>query len=120
MFWFLAKLVYEIHLKDTEMLVQFDEQLRVIFAKDWTAALERARQIGRMEEDASELLCGFTLRWKFMNVTELNKLTEDSDGIELYGRVIDVENPAQFRKEVQRDYDIAIGENILRGLNIKN
>ena len=118
MCWFLAKLVYEIQFKNASRVEQFDEQLRLISAHNWVEALERARQIGLVEEDASENLSGITLRWKFMNVTELKELNEDSDGIELYGRLVDVENPEQFRREVQRESDIVIGENMLRGLNI--
>ncbi len=100
MTWYLAKLVYRIICGDGEHLAQFDEQLRLIFAEDELHAFNKAQRIGEKEQDCFSNQSNQPVQWKFVNVTELHKLEQLTDGAEVYSRIYEEENGDRFQHTV--------------------
>ena len=84
--WYLAKLIFRIVCGDGNHTPQFDEQLRLIAADSNDQAFSKAQTLGQTEGD------GFPeqykmVKWRFIAVAELYRMTELIDGAELYSRV---------------------------------
>ena len=90
--WFLAKIVYRIICGEGDHIPQFDEQLRLIAAPDNLAAFKKASAIGKQEEDSFYNKSGKLVQWKFVNVSELDRIVELAAGVELYSRFEEWEN----------------------------
>jgi Domain of unknown function (DUF4288) len=71
---------------------QFDKQLRLIQADDETEAFSKAQAIGEQEQVSFMNQQENLVQWKFINISELYKLSALIDGAELYSRVQEVEN----------------------------
>lgn len=97
--WYLAKLVFSIVCANGDHKPQFDEQLRLIQAEDDLHAFHKARLIGDAEH-ASWL--HDIVKWKFIDVSEMYALNDLSDGAELYSRVMEEDNPAEYIGNVQK------------------
>jgi hypothetical protein len=85
--WYLAKLVYRIICGEGDHKPQFDEQLRLIYAEDELHAFNKAQLTGEREQDHFLNESRHPVQWKFINVTELHKLEELTDGAEVYSRI---------------------------------
>ncbi|HEY9363664.1 MAG TPA: DUF4288 domain-containing protein [Chitinophagaceae bacterium] len=85
--WFLAKMVYRITCGDGNHAAQFDEQLRLIKAVSKDEAFEKAKLIGKQEEDNFENVHQKPVRWEFINVCELYPISSLVNGAELYSRI---------------------------------
>lgn len=94
--WYLTKIVYQIICGSGEHTAQFDEQLRLIAACDETEAFEKATEIGHAEEDVFCNQKSELVQWKFINVSELYKLSQLIDGAELYSRISEVDDEAAY------------------------
>ncbi len=90
--WFLAKIVYRIICGEGDHTPQFDEQLRLIIARDDAEAFEKASAIGKQEEDSFYNKSEKLVQWQFVNVPELHRIAELVDGVELYSRIEEKEN----------------------------
>src|SRR5215475_10361229 len=90
--WYLSKLVVRIICGDGLHKAQFDEQLRLIEGKDEREAFAKATAIGRMEEDEFYNQDKKLVQWKFINVSELYKLSGLMDGAELYSKIEEKEH----------------------------
>ena len=66
---------------------QFDEQLRIIAACNEGQAFEKAQELGRREEDSFLNKRQELVRWEFINIVELYKMTELIDGAEMYSKI---------------------------------
>ncbi len=91
--WFIAKLVFGIHQSSQAVITQFDEQLRLIEAKDKLEALIKSRMIGIREENTFTNEQSGEVRWEFVDVVELRLISEFKDGMEICSR-IDEHDPA--------------------------
>ena len=100
--WYLTKIVYQIICGSGEHTAQFDEQLRLIAAGDENEAFEKATEIGRAEEDVFSNQKSELVQWKFINVSELYKLSQLIDGAELYSRISEVEDAAAYVHCIQQ------------------
>src|SRR5918998_2308237 len=102
MTWFLAKIVFRIVCGNGVHTPQFDNQLRLIHAVNETEAFSKAQAIGEREQssflDHEEKL----VQWKFINVSELYKLSALIDGAELYSRIQEVDNPDIYISTVNK------------------
>ena len=85
--WFLAKIVFRIICGDGNHKAQFDEQLRLIKADSKELAFEKARSLGENEEDTFMNVHQKLIRWKFINVSDLYRISELIDGAEMYSRI---------------------------------
>ena len=100
--WYLAKLVFQIICGDGEHTAQFDEQLRLIGAGDEDEAFDKAKRFGQSEEESFYNLKQQLVRWQFVNVSELYRLSELIDGAELYSRINEVDDAAAYATFVNR------------------
>lgn len=89
--WFLAKIIFRIVCGNGDHTPQFDMQLRLIQADDETEAFSKASAIGEREQVSFLNQHEKLVQWKFINVSELYKLSALIDGAELYSRVQEVD-----------------------------
>jgi Domain of unknown function (DUF4288) len=90
--WFLAKIIFRIVCGNGEHTPQFDMQLRLIQADDETEAFSKAQAFGEKEQVSFLNQQQQLVEWKFINVSELYKLSALIDGAELYSRVQEVDD----------------------------
>ena len=100
--WYLAKLVYRIERRAEDSCTQFDEQLRLVQAQDAESALYRAEAIGKQEEDCLDEWQQHEIRWRFINVAEMYRITEWLDGAELYSQIRDSDHPETYIATIDR------------------
>lgn len=100
--WYLAKIVYRIICGEGNHRPQFDEQLRLISAEDELHAFQKARLRGEQEEDAFLNNNNKPVNWKFVDVSEIHSLSELSDGIELYSKIIEEESAEFFSSIIKK------------------
>jgi hypothetical protein len=103
--WYLAKLVYRIVCGEGNHQPQFDEQLRLIGADNEDHAFDKAQEIGRNEEESFYNLKQQPVKWQFINISELYRLSELIDGAELYSRINEVDNADDYISMVNRRAD---------------
>ena len=89
--WYLVKMVYRIIVGE-ESTSQFEEQLRLIEADSPTKAIDKAYQTGVIENTECTDHFRSLVKWKFLNVTELYRLHQPSDGVEIFSTIKEVEN----------------------------
>lgn len=94
--WYVTKIVYQIICGNGEHAAQFDEQLRLLHACDEEAAFEKAMQIGESEADVFFNQKQELVQWKFINVTELYRLSEFVDGAEIHSRIREVDGADDY------------------------
>lgn len=89
--WYLARVVFHIICGDGNHKPQFDEQLRLVNAKDEHGAFLKAKALGRAEEDSFYNQKDQLVQWKFINVSELYQLSL-VDGAELNSKITEVDD----------------------------
>lgn len=90
--WYLAKIVYQIHCCNNEGLAQFEDQLRLISSENETAALQKAKLVGEIEQTSLVNSQNQLVQWSFVNVSELYCISEFLDGAELFSAITEVSN----------------------------
>jgi len=116
--WYLTKIVYQIICGDGDHTPQFDEQLRLISAPDEQEAFNKAQRIGLVEEESFLNQKNHLVKWKFIDVCELYKLSELIDGAEIYSRIQETEDAGRFIAMVRSKADYIMGDNVLRSLQL--
>ncbi len=89
--WYLAKMVYRIIIGG-DNTCQFEEQLRLITAHTPLAAFEKAYHIGSTETKELGNAVQSLVHWKFVDVTELYRINQYSDGAEIFSSMRELEN----------------------------
>jgi len=112
--WYVAKLIFRITCGDGNHLPQFDEQLRLISAKNDQEALSKARKIISQEQNALENSDDKAFRWNFINMTELYQLDELKDGSEIYCNIMEVNDADQYI-EMSNQKALLIEQNHITG-----
>jgi hypothetical protein len=82
--WYLSKIIYQIICDKGVHTPQFDEQLRLICAEDDLHAFNKARLLGEQEQDHFLNQHHKPVCWKFIDVSEIHKLDNLADGVEMY------------------------------------
>ena len=100
--WYLAKIVFRISCGDGKHAAQFDEQLRLIRGNDKEEAFLKAQEMGSREEDAFVNKNEQLVRWQFINVSELYRLSDLIDGAELYSRIEEKEHADAYIQVVHQ------------------
>lgn len=100
--WYLAKLVFRIVCGEGKHTAQFDEQLRLIQAGSRQQAFQKARKVGKEEEDHFENQQKEMVHWEFIDVSELNQLDGIADKSEIYSRVHEEERGDQYEELIRR------------------
>lgn len=116
--WYLAKLVYRIERRADESRTQFDEQLRLVQAQDAETALYRAEAIGKQEEDCMEQVQQDEIRWHFINVAEMYRISEWIDGAELYSQIRDSDQPDHYIANIDRKAALLRERSVSQLLNL--
>jgi hypothetical protein len=94
--WYIARIIFQIICGNGDHTPQFDEQVRMISARSAMEAFNKAKQLGKQAEETFFNMKQQLVKWQFINVTELHKLTELTDGIEICSRVEEVENAENY------------------------
>jgi hypothetical protein len=94
--WYLSKIIFQIICGEGQHTPQFDEQLRLISATDAEDAFDKAMNIGEREQDGFFNHEQKLVRWKFINVAELYKLSGMLDGAEVYSRIQETDDPDKY------------------------
>ncbi|MDP9040714.1 MAG: DUF4288 domain-containing protein [Bacteroidota bacterium] len=102
MSWYLSKIVYRIICGQGNHTAQFDEQLRLIHAESSQEAFDKAIALGQKEEDKFYNEDQKLVQWKFVNVSELYKLSGLLDGAELYSRIQETDNAELYMELINR------------------
>jgi hypothetical protein len=99
--WYLAKMVYQIICGDGKHPAQFDEQLRLVNASDYSDAFCKSREIGVNEEDNFLNYVNKPVRWKFIDVSEIYFLDKLVDGAEVYSRIHEEDNAEKYIRSIE-------------------
>ncbi|RFM31996.1 DUF4288 domain-containing protein [Chitinophaga silvisoli] len=94
--WFVAKIVYQIITGKGTHTPQFDEQLRLISANSKQEAFNRACELGKQEQYSFKNQKQELVEWRFINVPEINSLNTLDDGMELYSKIEEPEDPNAY------------------------
>ena len=100
--WYLSKIIFRIICGDGKHTPQFDEQLRLISARDEEEAFDKAMAIGTREQDDFYNHEQQLVQWKFVNVAELYRLTGLLDGAEMYSRIQETDDPEAYIDHANR------------------
>ncbi len=99
--WFIAKLIFGIHQSNQTVITQFDEQLRLIEAKDKLEALLKARMLGIKEENTFINEQSVEVHWEFVDVVELRLISEFKDGMEICSRIDEHESADSYTEYIK-------------------
>lgn len=99
--WFITKIIFRITTGDGNHTGQFEEQLRLICARNLDEALQKARVNGLHQEDSYKNFSNETVEWKFIDVIEVNELKNLRDGMELSSRIDEADHPELFLKRIR-------------------
>jgi len=116
--WYLTKIVYQIICGRGSHTPQFDEQLRLISANDEHEAFSKAQRIGVLEEESFFNQQQQLVKWKFIDVCELYKISELTDGAEMYSRIQEADDADRFIEMVHSKAEYIQGDNVLRSLQL--
>ncbi len=108
--WYIAKLVFAINHQGLNSSTQFDEQLRLIEAKDKLESLMKARMIGIKEEHTYTNENEMEVSWEFVDVIELRLVNAFEDGMELHSRIDEHDSTEQYTAYVKHRGQLLINE----------
>jgi uncharacterized protein DUF4288 len=94
--WYLTKIVFQIICGDGDHTAQFDEQLRLISASSKEDAFNKAQRVGKAEEETFYNRKQQLVRWEFINVSEIYRISELIDGAEIYSRIEERDNAGAY------------------------
>jgi hypothetical protein len=99
---YLVKLVFNIDIDNGKNASQFDEQTRLINAKNTEEAFFKARNIGKQEESSFLSKDKKKVSWKFIDVADLYELQNIKDGEQLYATTHERTDADSFIEFVKR------------------
>ncbi|MEP7259235.1 MAG: DUF4288 domain-containing protein [Flavitalea sp.] len=94
--WYMTKIVFRIVCGEGFHTPQFDEQIRLLQAKDGKEAFEKAKAIGERCQDMFLNQNKEMVQWQFINIAELNKLSALIDGAELCSSIHEADHAASY------------------------
>ena|ERR1700741_565841 len=94
--WYIAKLVFRIVCGDGEHTPQFDEQLWLVSAKNEQEALQKARINGTLEAKKLSEEDGDIVKWEFIDIADVQKLSSLEDGVSLYSKSEEAEDATMY------------------------
>ena len=108
--WYIAKVIFKISNASGLPKSQFDEHLRLIQANGFEEAFLKARILGITEEDQFINDKQQTVKWEFVNVSDLLPINELKDGAEVYSQIHETDDKSyvnyvhQKAASLQLDY----------------
>ena len=100
--WYLTKMVFQIISGEGDHHPQFDEQLRLISADSEAEAFDKAFCLGKSETDTFINKKNQPVKWLFINVSDVYRINELSDGVELYSRIEEKDHAGSYIQAVNR------------------
>ncbi len=100
--WYITKLVFQIVTSSNTGTQQFDEQLRLINAESYGKAFEKARIIGKNEEDEFLNNNKQTVKWKFVDVSELTEVKHFIDGMEMHSGIKEMDEASNYTYTIKQ------------------
>lgn len=110
--WFLVRLIFMISCKNKSRSSQFDEQLRLITARNQVDALLKARELGKEGESSFLNYRDNEVCWKFIDVADVLSIGEIKDGMELYSHTHVTEETDTYIKFVQKRADLILEQQL--------
>ncbi len=99
--WYLIKIVFRILYGPDNQKAHFEEQLRIIMAPDPQTALEKTRRFVE-DESSNESNSGLTVKWQFINITEIYRLNNYIDGAEIFSQLSEADNGDLYEEKINR------------------
>ncbi|MBL7937485.1 MAG: DUF4288 domain-containing protein [Bacteroidia bacterium] len=81
---YLVKLMFNINIDNGNHAHQFDEQIRIVEANTLDTAFQKARIIGKKEEETFINKENKIVNWQFIDVTDVYELESLKDGEQVY------------------------------------
>lgn len=103
--WYMAKLIFRINCGEGNHTPQFDEQLRLISAETESEAFEKSLVVGEEGQFSFLNQKDETVRWEFINTSELYGLGQLTHGAEMYSRVCEADHAFHFIDTVNKKAD---------------
>ena len=94
--WYISKIIFKITAENTDHKPQFDEQLRLIAADSEEEAFLKARAIGLGAEDSFLNDLNNTVKWEFINVSEVVRIQRLEDGMEIYSHIHETDEAGPY------------------------
>jgi hypothetical protein len=104
--WYIAKLVFSVVTGNGNHTPQFDEQLRLIEARNLNEAFLKARLIGGREEEAFITEDLNAVKWQFVDIGDLKEMPPLKDGAEIYSRLFEMDDAETFVRFVHHRAEI--------------
>lgn len=95
--WYLASLVFQIHISAHHTKQQFETQWRLVEAETENRAYEKLQQLGLQEQDSFINDRNQIVQWEFIGTPNIQKLENLSDGIKLLSNINAPEEGIQYR-----------------------
>ena len=95
--WYLASLVFQIHISAHPTKQQFETQWRLVEAESESQAFEKLQQLGLQEQDSFINYRNQIVQWEFIGAPNIQKLENISDGIKLLSNINAPEEGIQYR-----------------------
>lgn len=93
--WYIAKIVFRITTEKAGR-PQFDEHLRLLSARNFDEAFLKARMLGIKEEDSFLNDCNESVKWEFINVSELHPIDDLRDGSEVHSQIHETDEASAY------------------------
>jgi Domain of unknown function (DUF4288) len=81
---YLVKLMFNINIDNGSHASQFDEQIRIVEAYSMESAFQKARTIGKKEEEIFINNESKMVNWQFIDVVDVYELESIKDGEQVY------------------------------------
>jgi hypothetical protein len=109
---FLAKLIFNINIDNGNHNSQFDEQIRIIMARNSEEAFFKARRLGKEEEESFTNSENKTVSWTFIDIANLYLLDDIKDGEQLYSTTHETEDANTFIKFIRQKSMVIQAKNL--------
>ena len=93
---YLAKLIFKERVEEQPQRFEFDEQMRVLFARNAEEAFYKARSLGKKEEEVFKSGGEKNIAWLFIDVLALYAIETANDGEQLYSRTYKMQDENSF------------------------
>lgn len=100
--WYLVKIIFGIKVGNVSIANQFEEQLRVVSARNENEAFLKARLIGVREEESFVNANLKNVKWEFVDVSELGLMDELNDGNELCSQIFENNDAGNYIRFIQQ------------------
>lgn len=95
--WYLASLVFQIHISAHPTKQQFETQWRLVEAETEKAAYEKLQLMGLQEQDSFINDKNQIVQWEYLGTPNIQKLGNLNDGIKLLSNITAPEEGLHYR-----------------------